>query len=130
MERQLTVVTGGTRGIGRATALRLAVEGHDLVLGYGRDQVAAEGTRTEVEALGVRCRTVLADVTDPAGVEELFAAAAELGQVTGVVNNAGATVHIGSLAETPVEVIRATIDLNLTAAVWVARAAVRAMALS
>jgi NAD(P)-dependent dehydrogenase (short-subunit alcohol dehydrogenase family) len=126
----LTLMTGGTRGIGRATALRLAAVGHDLVLGYGRDRVAAEGTRAEVEALGVRCLTVLADVTDPAGVDDLFAAAAGLGQVTGVVNNAGATLHIGRLAETPVEIIRATIDLNLTAAVWVARAAVRTLGIS
>jgi NAD(P)-dependent dehydrogenase (short-subunit alcohol dehydrogenase family) len=129
-QRPLTLVTGGTRGIGRATALRLAADGHDLVLGYGRDSIAAEETRAAVEELGVRCLTIASDVTDPAGVGALFAGASELGQVTGVVNNAGATLHIGTLAETPVEVIRATVDLNLTAALWVARAAVRALGIS
>jgi NAD(P)-dependent dehydrogenase (short-subunit alcohol dehydrogenase family) len=127
MERALTLVTGGTRGIGRATALRLAADGHDLVLGYHRDTASAEASRTAVESLGVVCRVVPCDLTSPAGVGELFTAAADVGQLTGVVNNAGATLHIAPLAETPVDVIQRTIDLNLTAAVWVARAAVRAM---
>ena len=64
------------------------------------------------------------DLLAPDGVDELFAAA---GPLTGVVNNAGATFHIGPLAETPVEVIRRTVDLNLTSAILVARAAVRAL---
>ncbi len=127
MERALTLVTGGTRGIGRATALRLAADGHDLVLGYRSDTAAAEATRTAVESSGVACRVVPCDLTDPSAVDELFAAVAEVGQLTGVLNNAGATLHIAPLAETPVDVIQRTIDLNLTAAVWVARAAVRAM---
>lgn len=123
----LTLVTGGTRGIGRATALRLAAEGHDLVLGYSRDGDAAEETRAAVEARGVRCVVVQADLTSPAGVDRLFAAATGRTRLTGVVNNAGATLHIGPLAETPVDVIRTTVDLNLTSALWVARAAVRAL---
>ena len=122
--RPLTLVTGGSRGIGAATALRLARDGHDLVLGYARDDRTAEETRLAAEDAGARCRTVRADLTEPAGVDRLFA---EAGPVTGVVNNAGATLHLGPLAQTPVEVVRATVDLNLTAALLVARAAVRAM---
>ncbi|MCB0894100.1 MAG: SDR family oxidoreductase [Nocardioides sp.] len=122
-----TLVTGGTRGIGAATALRLARDGHDLVLGYARDDRAAEETRLAAEDAGAHCTTVRVDLTDPAGVDRLFEAA---GPVTGVVNNAGATLHLGPLAETPVEVIEATVDLNLTAALLVARAAVRAMGTS
>ena len=95
----LTLVTGGTRGIGAATALRLARDGHDLVLGYANDDRAAEETRLAVEDAGARCGTVRCDLTDPDGVEELFARAAEHGPLTGVVNNAGATLHIGPLAE-------------------------------
>lgn len=127
MERALTLITGGTRGIGRATALRLASDGHDLVLGYNRDGDAAAETKGAVTARGVGCTTVQSDLTDPAGVDALFAAAAAVGRLSNVVNNAGATLHIGRLAETPADVIRATIDLNLTSALWVARAAVRAM---
>jgi NAD(P)-dependent dehydrogenase (short-subunit alcohol dehydrogenase family) len=126
----LTLVTGGTRGIGRATALRLARAGHALVLGYAHDDTAAAGCRSAVEALGVDCLTVRADLTAPDGVEELFERAAELGPLTGVVNNAGATLHLGPLAETPVDVIRATVDLNLTSALLVARAAVRTLGTS
>jgi glucose 1-dehydrogenase len=60
-------------------------------------------------------------------VEALFAAAAGAGRLTGVVSNAGATLHLGPLAETPVDVIRRTVEVNLTSALLVARAAVRAM---
>jgi NAD(P)-dependent dehydrogenase (short-subunit alcohol dehydrogenase family) len=130
MRAPLTLVTGGTRGIGAATALRLAAAGHDLVLGYARDDAAAEECRLAVEDAGARCRVVRADLTDPAGVDRLFAEAAGHGRLTGVVNNAGATLHIGPLAETPVDVVRRTVDLNLTAALLVARAAVRSLGTS
>jgi NAD(P)-dependent dehydrogenase (short-subunit alcohol dehydrogenase family) len=124
MSRPRTLVTGGTRGIGAAIAHRLARAGHDLVLGYARDDAAAELARADVETAGGRCTLVRADLLREGGVDELFAAA---GALTGVVNNAGATFHIGPLAETPVEVIRSTIELNLTSAILVARAAVRAL---
>lgn len=128
--RPVTLVTGGTRGIGAATALRLARDGHDLVLGYARDDRAAEEARRAVEAAGVRCLTVKADLTVPIAIDGLFRDAARLGTLTGVVNNAGATLHVGALAETPPEVVVATVDLNLTSALLVARAAVRALATS
>src|SRR6478609_6105253 len=121
----LTVITGGGRGIGAATALRLAADGHDLVLAYVRDVAAAETTAERVRALGVSCRPVRCDVTDENQVDRLFDAAAELSQVTGVVNNAGSTLHLGDLVDTPVEVIRRVIDVNLTGAILVARRAVR-----
>lgn len=130
MDRPLTLVTGGTRGIGAATALRLAADGHDLVLGYLSDDAAAEECRLAVEDAGARCVVVRADVAAPGGIAHLFAAAADHGQLTGVVNNAGATLHLGPLAETPVEVIRRTVELNLTAALLCARAAVRALGTS
>jgi glucose 1-dehydrogenase len=122
---RLTVITGGGRGIGAATALRLAADGHDLVLGYVRDVGAAETTAERVRALGVSCRPVRCDVTDEQDVDRLFDAAAGLGQVTGVVNNAGSTLHLGDLVDTPVEVVRRVIDVNLVGAILVARRAVR-----
>lgn len=122
-----TLITGGSRGIGAATALRLARDGHDLILGYARDDSAAEETRLAVEDAGAHCAVVRADLTDSSGVDRLFEAA---GALTGVVNSAGATLHLGPLAETPIEVVEATVDLNLTAALLVARAAVRVMGTS
>ncbi len=128
MTRPLTVVTGGTRGIGAATALRLARDGHDLVLGYAGDAAAADATRAAVEGLGVACTTVRGDLTDPAAVDDLFDTAGERGTLTGLVGSAGATLHVGDLVDTPVDVIRRVIDLNLTAAVLCARRAVRDLA--
>lgn len=127
MARPLTLITGGTRGIGRAVALRLAEEGHDLVLGYARDGAAAERTGAEVRERGAACRTVLADITTDEGVDLLFAATADSGGLRSVVNNAGATLHIASLVDTPTDVVRRSVDLNLTAAILVARRAVQSL---
>jgi NAD(P)-dependent dehydrogenase (short-subunit alcohol dehydrogenase family) len=123
--RPVTLVTGGSRGIGAATARRLAAAGHDLVIGCHRDEAAAEQTARAARELGSTCHAVRADVTDPDQVDALFDAVASVGRLTGVVNNAGATLHVGDLADTPVEVVRAVVDLNLTAALLVARRAVR-----
>ncbi|MDN3311660.1 SDR family oxidoreductase [Microbacterium oryzae] len=124
MPRPLTLITGGTRGIGAATARRLAADGHDLVLGYAKDGRAASRTQAEIEAVGASCRTVRADLTTDAGIDELFASI-EPGRLTGVVNNAGATLHIGALVDTPPDVIRRVVELNLTSAILVARRAVQ-----
>ena len=126
----LTVITGGTRGIGAATAHRLAVDGHDLVLGYAGDDGVADATARAVREHGRQVHVVAADITTDEGVALLFGRAAELGTVTGLVNNAGATINIAPLVETSADVVRRTIDLNLTAAILCARAAVRLMARS
>jgi NAD(P)-dependent dehydrogenase (short-subunit alcohol dehydrogenase family) len=125
VSRPLSLVTGGSRGIGAATVRRLAAAGHDVVIGYRSNAASANALADEVTALGLTARAITADVTDPAQVDVLFDAALEIGPLTGVVNNAGATVHLGDLADTPVEVVRQVVDLNLTAAIFVARRAVR-----
>jgi len=96
--RPLTIITGGGRGIGAATAIHLARRGHDLVVGYLGDAGSAEQVTTNARAAGVRALAVPADVADEDAVTELFDAAAELGAVNGLVNNAGLTAHIGDLA--------------------------------
>ncbi|WP_332664803.1 SDR family NAD(P)-dependent oxidoreductase [Aeromicrobium sp.] len=118
-----TIVTGGTRGIGAAITRTLVADGHEVIASYVRDDDSAEALAGELDAVHV----VRADVTTADGLETLFAAAERVGPVTGLVNNAGATLHVGPLAATDPEVIRSVIDLNLTAAVLCARRAVQAM---
>lgn len=122
--RPITIVTGAGRGIGAATALHLARIGHDVVVNYRRDGAAARNVVEAAQAAGARAIAVQADVTVEDDVTQLFAAAeVGLGPVTGLVNNAGATMHIADLADTPVATIRAVIDANLFSAILCARRA-------
>lgn len=121
----VTIVTGGTRGIGAAVARRLSADGHALVLGYAHDEDAAASLREDLAAAGPVV-TVRSDVTTDDGIETLFRAATErFGALSALVNNAGATLHLGDLADTPTDVIRRVVELNLTAAVLCARRAVQ-----
>ena len=123
-----TIVTGGSRGIGAATVLALARAGHDVAFSYRSDEDAAERTSRAAAETGARCVALRADVTSDRDVERMFSEAAEqLGPVTGLVANAGLTAHIGDLADTPVEVIRQVIDVNLIGVVLCARQAARVM---
>lgn len=129
--RPVTLVTGGSRGIGAATVLQLAHEGHDVAVGYRTDADAAGRVVTAATELGARAVAICADVSLESDVEALFAAAAEqLGMLTGLVSNAGITAHLGDLADTPVEVIRRVIDVNLVGAVLCARQAAQHMSRS
>jgi NAD(P)-dependent dehydrogenase (short-subunit alcohol dehydrogenase family) len=123
----VTIVTGGGRGIGAAVVGELARLGHAVVVNYRRDAAAAAGVVAAATDAGARAVAVGADVTDPDGVDRLFAAAAELGPVTGLVANAGLTAHLGDLADTPVDVIRRVLDVNLLATVLCCRRAVQVM---
>jgi NAD(P)-dependent dehydrogenase (short-subunit alcohol dehydrogenase family) len=123
----LTIITGGGRGIGAATALHLARAGHDLVVNYRMDSRAASDVVTAVLALGVRAIAVRASVDEPSEVDSLFDAAAPLGPVTGLVNSAGLTAHIGDLADTPIEIIRSVLDVNLLGSILCARKAAQVM---
>jgi NAD(P)-dependent dehydrogenase (short-subunit alcohol dehydrogenase family) len=126
--RPVTIVTGGGRGIGAATAVALARAGHDVAVGYRDDERAAAAVIGRASAAGARCVAIRADVTREEDVVELFAAAAErLGPVTGLVNNAGTSGRIGDLADTAVATIRQVIDVNLLGAVLCARRAAQVM---
>jgi len=127
-DRPVTIITGGTRGIGAATAIRLAEAGHDLTLVYRQDDSAAQQAAAQVQAAGARCLLVKADITRQHDVERLFSITADqLGTLTGLVSNAGATAHIGDLADTPVQVIRDVIDVNFLGVILCARQASKVM---
>jgi glucose 1-dehydrogenase len=123
----LTIVTGGSRGIGAATVRHLAGLGHDVVVASRTGGADAAAVAADAVARGVRAVSVRADVSDPGDVETLFAAAAELGTVTGLVANAGLTAHLGDLADTPVDVVRQVLDVNLLGVVLCARRAAQLM---
>jgi len=87
---QVAVVTGGARGIGRATARLLAQRGAAVCVNYAVQAEAAEALVAEIVAAGRRAIAVAADVADSAAVEAMVARTeAELGPVSMLVNNAG-----------------------------------------
>ncbi|GAB2898775.1 glucose 1-dehydrogenase [Streptomyces mayteni] len=126
--RRVTVVTGGSRGIGAAVAVRLAADGHDVAIGFARDEAAAGEVADRVRAAGRRAVAVRADVSVERDVAALFdAAVGELGRVTGLVNNAAVSGPLGRFDETPPEVMRRVVDVNMVGAMLCARRAAREM---
>lgn len=128
MQQPVTIVTGGGRGIGAAICERLAVDGHDVVVGYRSDGAAAEKVATAVRAAGRACLTVRLDTADETDVDRLFdTAAQQLGPVTGLVNNAGISGPNGRLAEAAAEGMRQALEVNVLGYLLCARRAVRDM---
>ncbi|KOV89959.1 SDR family NAD(P)-dependent oxidoreductase [Nocardia sp. NRRL S-836] len=115
-----TVITGGSRGIGAATARRLVRDGHRVVISYRQAAEQARALERELGVLAVR-----ADTSDEDDVARLFDAAGE--DVTGVVNNAGITSPAGPLAQLRTEDLRRVVDVNVIGAFLVAREAARRM---
>ena len=124
----VTVVTGGSRGIGAATVRALAEAGHDVALCYRRDADAAETVLRQVTAAGHRGVAVRADTTNPDDVAHLFDLATQrLGEPTGLVNNAGVTSPIGPFVDLTLDDLRRVIDVNLVGYVLCAQQAARRM---
>lgn len=111
--KQTAIVTGGSRGIGRAVAVRLAKDGMNLVINYRGNSAAAEETERLCRELGAELLLVQGDVSRAEDCEKLAAQAKEaFGRVDVLVNNAGIT-RDGLLARMTEEDFRAVLDVNL-----------------
>jgi len=118
LEDKVAVVTGSSRGIGRAIALAFAGEGAAVAVNYRSQPEEAREVVKEIEASGGHALAVRADVSAPEDVENLVArAAGEFGRLDVMVNNAGMEQKMPFL-ETPLEVWNRTMAVNLTGA-WV-----------
>ncbi len=121
------IVTGATRGIGRAIALELARRGADVAFNYAQSAEAAESLKAEVEALGVRALAAQCDVANTdAAAEMVKSVKAELGRVDFLVNNAGIT-RDNLILRMKEEDWDAVVDTNLKGAWNFSRAALRHM---
>lgn len=111
--KKTAIVTGGSRGIGKAVAVRLAKDGMNLVINYRGNSAAAEETERLCRELGAEVLLVQGDVSRAEDCEKLAAQAKEaFGRVDVLVNNAGIT-RDGLLARMTEEDFRAVLDVNL-----------------
>ena len=116
MKGKIALVTGGSRGIGRAIALKLAEAGCDVAVFYAGRKDAAEETVQQLQGLGVRAICVQCDVSDENQVAAAFKQVCdELGLPDILVNNAG-IVRDGLAMRMSAENFRAVLDTNLTGA--------------
>ncbi|HUQ43820.1 MAG TPA: 3-oxoacyl-[acyl-carrier-protein] reductase [Candidatus Limnocylindria bacterium] len=121
------VVTGGSRGIGRAIALRLAAQGADVAFSYRGNEAAAKETAAALEALGRRALPVQADVSDPASADALIKAALEaFGRIDILVNNAGVT-RDDLIMRMSLDDWRTVLETNLFGAFYAIKAVTRPM---
>ncbi|GAA1299667.1 3-oxoacyl-ACP reductase [Planotetraspora silvatica] len=113
VSRRVVIVTGGSRGIGRRVAARLAAQGFGVVVGYGADKARAEEAVAQIAAAGGAAVAVGADVADEIAVTELFdAAEREFGGVDVVVHSAG-ILPLGALADFDLQEFDRVVRTNL-----------------
>ena len=112
-EGRVALITGGSRGIGRATALRLAGEGADVAFSYASRAGDAEDTAAAIRALGRRVVHRPCNVADPDDVRDLVEAARQLGPIDYLVHS-GAISNVQDHATLSLDVWREVIEVNLT----------------
>jgi NAD(P)-dependent dehydrogenase (short-subunit alcohol dehydrogenase family) len=125
---EVLLVTGGSRGIGAATALLAARKGYAVAVNYTRDAAAAQEVVAAVQAAGAQAMAIQADVADEQQVLEMFTRVdRQLGRLTALVNNAGIVDRTQRVDEMSVERWRRMFDINVLGSFLCAREAVRRM---
>jgi len=126
-EGSVALVTGASRGIGRAAAVALARAGHAVAVGYRSDEDAAEELAAKVRAEGMQAMALSIDVSVEAAVDRAFdEIEREIGSVQVLVNNAG-FIKDGLAVKYPTSTWQATVDINLTGAFFCCRRALPKM---
>jgi len=125
MHRRVALVTGASRGIGRAIAVELARAGFAVGVNFVHRSDQAEETVAAITAGGGEAAALQADVADPQAVEAMFAALdRHFGRLDALVNNAGIGTRIDSLTAIDDATWRRTLAVNLDGAFYCIRAAV------
>ena len=127
MSEKLALVTGASRGIGKACALELAKAGYDIIVNYAGNAEAAEKTVQEIKALGVEAAAYKFDVSNKEEVDKSIAEIVEkYGRIDVLVNNAGIT-RDGLFMRMSEENWNAVINTNLSSAFFVSQPVVKVM---
>jgi NAD(P)-dependent dehydrogenase (short-subunit alcohol dehydrogenase family) len=126
-ENRVAIVTGGSRGIGRAVSLLLAERGYAVCLSYVSDAAAAQGVVDAITVKGGRALAVKGDVGNEADVIALFRAADGLGRLTALVNNAGVVDVKSDVADMSAGRLQRMMTTNVVGSFLCAREAVRRM---
>lgn len=113
LKNKVALVTGGSRGIGRAVVKMLAQAGADVVINYRTDDSAAKSIKEEIEKLGVRALAIKADVASQVQVDQMLKETVEkMGQIDIFVSNAGIWED-NPIDTMTAESLKRTIDVNL-----------------
>jgi enoyl-[acyl-carrier protein] reductase III len=127
LKGKIALVTGGSRGIGRAITLKLASEGADVIINYYRRTSQAEMTAAEVRKIGVKAQIIKANVGDSDKVNDMFQEIeAKFGKLDILINNAASGVPRPAL-EVDAKAWEWTMDINARAFLLCAQRAVKLM---
>jgi 3-oxoacyl-[acyl-carrier protein] reductase len=127
LRNRVALVTGGTRGIGRGIALRLAREGARIAVGYRSNKTEAQNTLRLLQAGGADCVAIESDITNPSRSEQLVKTVLDrYGRLDVLVNNVG-DFRWGTLAEGSLDDWQGIFSSNLMSVVYVSRAALQSM---
>jgi NAD(P)-dependent dehydrogenase (short-subunit alcohol dehydrogenase family) len=123
----VVVITGGSRGIGRATAIAAAARGYKVVIGYASNKAAADEVVAKIEAANGNALAVKCDVGEESDILELFKAADGFGALGALVNNAGIVGRTERVENLTAERINHMMRVNVTGSFLCAREAVKRM---